>query len=53
MALPVLYRDELREYDFGPGHPFRGDPYQIFPEFLREKLRHSAYQEVKAEKASG
>jgi acetoin utilization protein AcuC len=38
MAVAVLYRDELKEYDFGPGHSFRGDRFQIFRDFLREHL---------------
>ena len=38
MTLAILYRPELREYDFGPGHPFRGDRYEKFPQFLRENL---------------
>ncbi|MEA3253314.1 MAG: histone deacetylase [Chloroflexota bacterium] len=38
MAIAILHREELREYDFGPGHPFRGDRYEIFPKFLRENL---------------
>jgi acetoin utilization protein AcuC len=38
MTVAILYRDELKEYDFGSGHPFRGDRYQIFPEFLKNKL---------------
>ena len=38
MVVPIVYREELREYDFGPGHPFRGDRYDIFPQFLKEKL---------------
>lgn len=38
MSLPILYREELKEYDFGPGHPFRGDRYQIFTKFLKEKI---------------
>jgi len=38
MAIAILYREELKEYDFGPGHPFQGDRYQIFPRFLAEKL---------------
>ena len=38
MAIAILYREELKEYDFGPGHPFRGDRYEIFPRFLRENL---------------
>jgi acetoin utilization protein AcuC len=35
MTVSILYREELREYDFGLGHPFRGDRYEIFPQFLR------------------
>lgn len=38
MAIGILYREELREYDFGPGHPFRGDRFEIFPRFLRGNL---------------
>lgn len=38
MAIAILYRKELKEYDFGEGHPFRGDRYEIFPKFLRENL---------------
>jgi len=38
MPLAILYSEELKEYDFGPGHPFRGDRYEIFPIFLREHL---------------
>jgi len=38
MALAILYRQELSEYDFGPGHPFRGDRYRLFPLFLQEHL---------------
>jgi len=38
MPIGILYREELKEYDFGPGHPFRGDRYQLFPQFLRDNL---------------
>ncbi|TFH35026.1 MAG: histone deacetylase family protein [Dehalococcoidia bacterium] len=34
----ILYREELREYDFGVGHPFRGDRYEIFPKVLKEHV---------------
>ncbi|MEM2904692.1 MAG: hypothetical protein QW587_03025 [Candidatus Bathyarchaeia archaeon] len=34
----LLYSDDLRFYDFGPGHPFRGDRYASFLAALREKL---------------
>ena len=38
MPLAILYRPELREYDFGPGHHFRGDRYDTFPAFLRKNV---------------
>ena len=38
MVIGVLYQDELKEYDFGPGHPFRGDRYEAFPQFLKGNL---------------
>jgi len=34
----ILYSEGLKEYDFGPGHPFRGDRYEIFPSFLKKTL---------------
>jgi len=37
MALAVLYREEPKEYDFGPGHSFRGDRYEVFPQFLKDE----------------
>ncbi|MDD5126941.1 MAG: hypothetical protein PHR43_02425 [Dehalococcoidales bacterium] len=38
MTIGILYQDGLKEYDFGPGHPFRGDRYQLFLRLLKEKL---------------
>ena len=53
MAIGILYREELKEYDFGPGHPFRGDRYQLFPQFLRDNLAEDDnYRILKAEPAS-
>jgi acetoin utilization protein AcuC len=53
MVVPIIYREELREYDFGPGHPFRGDRYDIFPQYLRQKLVEGKdYRFVRAEPAS-
>jgi len=53
MTIPIIYREELREYDFGPGHPFRGDRFDVFPQYLRQKLVEGEdYQFVKAEPAS-
>lgn len=52
MPVGILYRDELAEYDFGPGHPFRGDRYEFFPKVLREYLLPGDYQILKAEPAT-
>jgi len=50
MAIGILYREELKEYDFGPGHPFRSDRYEMFPKFLRENLpQDKNYQVLTAE----
>jgi len=53
VTFAILYREELREYDFGPGHSFRGDRYEMFPKFLREKLpEDDNYRIIAAEGAS-
>lgn len=49
----ILYRKELREYDFGPGHPFQGDRYEIFARFLAKKLpAEGHYRMIQAEWAT-
>ena len=53
MAFAILYRQELEEYNFGPGHPFRGDRYRTFPQFLRKHLpEDDNYRILKAEQAT-
>jgi len=53
MAIAILYREELKEYDFGPGHPFRSDRYEMFPKFLRENLpEDDNYRVLKADWAT-
>jgi len=53
MAIAILYREELKECDFGTGHPFRGDRYELFPQFLRSNLAEDDnYRILKAEPAS-
>jgi acetoin utilization protein AcuC len=42
----VLYSDELRNYDFGPGHPFRGDRFDRFMTYFHETLEKSGKFEV-------
>ena len=52
MTIAILYREELKEYDFGPGHSFRGDRYEIFPKFLKEIISDDYYQIIQAEWAT-
>ena len=53
MTIAILYQEELKEYDFGEGHPFRSDRYKIFPEFLKENLpKDNNYKVLKAEPAT-
>jgi acetoin utilization protein AcuC len=42
----ILYRDELKEYDFGPGHPFRGDRYGNFIKLLKTHLPDGQYYDI-------
>ncbi|MBM3155864.1 MAG: hypothetical protein FJ004_01090 [Chloroflexi bacterium] len=38
MPIVILYRDEIKEYDFGQGHPFRGERFSHFYKFLMQHL---------------
>ncbi len=53
MPVAILYRPELAQYDFGPGHPFRGDRYHVFPPFLKQRLpEDNNYRMLAAEAAT-
>jgi len=53
MAIAIIYREELKEYDFGAGHPFRGDRYEKFPTFLMDNLpEDDNYRILQAEPAT-
>ena len=39
MTIAIIYEAGMTEYDFGPGHPFRGDRYEVFRPFLKKHLR--------------
>jgi len=38
MKTIIIYSDELKNYDFGEGHPFRSDRFKKFLELFKEKL---------------
>ena len=52
VAIGIVYRDELREYDFGQGHPFRGNRYELFYRFLMENVAKSNYRILRSEPAT-
>jgi acetoin utilization protein AcuC len=53
VTIGILYQEELKQYDFGPGHPFRGDRYIAFYKFLRENLPpNETYKILEAEPAN-
>ncbi|MDM7998870.1 MAG: acetoin utilization protein AcuC [Dehalococcoidia bacterium] len=50
MVPTIVYSDEIRGYDFGPGHPFRSDRYANFMRLLRSSL--DAHREIEPRCAS-
>ncbi len=50
MALTVVYSDDIRGYDFGPGHPFRSDRYVNFMNLLRSRV--DSHREIEPRQAS-
>ncbi|MFQ6065685.1 MAG: histone deacetylase family protein [bacterium] len=48
MRTTVVHSDELENYDFGPGHPFRSDRFPSFLRLYQEKLgRNKNFELVK------
>jgi len=50
MPVTIVYSDNIKGYDFGPGHPFRSDRYVNFMNLLRAKL--DAHEEIEPRRAS-
>lgn len=46
MKVGLLYSSNLQGYDFGPGHPFRGDRFPKFMAHFDKRLGHSSRFEV-------
>lgn len=42
----ILFRNELKEYDFGSGHPFRGHRYGDFIKFLKSRAPEGEYYDI-------
>ena len=52
MPIAIFYREELKEYDFGSGHPFHGQRAEIVLKFIKEIFPKESYQIIKAEPAT-
>jgi acetoin utilization protein AcuC len=49
----IIFSDGLSEYDFGEGHPFRGNRYPIFRKYLHENFpEEGRYDLLETEKAN-
>ena len=46
MVLGILYHEALKEYDVGPGHPFRGDRYKVFISHLKKNLAEDDHYRI-------
>ena len=47
MKTIIIYSDELKNYDFGEGHPFRSNRFERFLELFKEKLSKDKRFELK------
>ncbi|MCX8034395.1 MAG: histone deacetylase [Thermodesulfovibrio sp.] len=45
-TIKILFSEQIRDYDFGEGHPFRGVRYKIFFKFLEDKLKGKVDYEI-------
>lgn len=39
MKIAILYHNQLKNYDLGEGHPFRGDRFEIFLNFFKKRFK--------------
>jgi acetoin utilization protein AcuC len=46
MTTAILFREEIKEYDFGSGHPFHGDRYGSFMNLLKSRLPPDQHYKV-------
>ncbi|MGD8546000.1 MAG: hypothetical protein PVH12_07480 [Candidatus Bathyarchaeota archaeon] len=37
----IMFSEKLKKYDFGPGHPFRGDRFENFFAYFQQKIGQS------------
>jgi acetoin utilization protein AcuC len=47
MDMTVIYSDELKNYDFGEGHPFRSDRFNSFLKLYKENINRKNFELLK------
>lgn len=54
MKVALVYTPKIKKYDFGPGHPFRGDRYPDFINFFEERFAkfRDLFERIEPEMAS-
>ena len=51
MKAALVYNPEIKKYDFGEGHPFRGDRFERFMNFFESKFK-DYFQEIEPKPAT-
>jgi len=46
MKIGMIYSNKLKNYDFGSGHPFRGDRFESFMSYFNTQLSKSGKFEI-------
>jgi acetoin utilization protein AcuC len=46
MAIGILYQEGVKGYDFGAGHPFRGDRFEVFLPFMETRLTEGEHYRI-------
>jgi len=48
----ILWRPEIKEYDFGEGHVFRGERFKIFLDFFKKRQKKEKIEFLESPKAT-
>jgi acetoin utilization protein AcuC len=46
LTVGIVFSDKLKDYDFGPGHPFRSNRFSSFMSFFDKKLMNRGFFKV-------
>ena len=52
MKTALIYSEKIKKYDFGEGHPFRGDRFQVFMNFFKENFPQEKFKIIEPEEVT-